>query len=69
MLWRVRGVPRVVGKVRVCCATAPRADEMGRAPLVYVAGRREKGKVISRSEGDTFIADLRSTDLRHTGET
>ena len=27
-----------------------------------MAGRREKGKVISRSEGDTFIADLRSPD-------
>ena len=36
-------------------ATAPRADEMGRVPLVSVAGGESRKGMISRGDGDAFI--------------
>jgi hypothetical protein len=46
-------------------ATTPRAHTTG-APSRLRVGRRETKKVIVREEGYTYIAALRSPDLRHT---
>jgi hypothetical protein len=63
---RCHNVPLRRGMDRQLVATTPRADTTGSVPSRLRGGRQETKKVIAREDGYTYIAALRSPDLRHT---
>ena len=63
---RCHNVPLRRGMDRQLVATTPRADTTGSRVLSSVWRQARDEKVIAREDGYTYIAALRSPDLRHT---
>ena len=63
---RCHNVPLRRGMDRQLVATTPRADTTGSRALSSAWRQARDEKVIVREEGYTYIAVLRSPDLRHT---
>ena len=63
---RCHNVPLRRGMDRQLVATTPRADTTGSRALSSAWRQARDEKVIAREDGYTYIAALRSPDLRHT---
>ena len=63
---RCHNVPLRRGMDRQLVATTPRADTTGSRTLSSAWRQARDEKVIAREDGYTYIAALRSPDLRHT---
>ena len=63
---RCHNVPLKRGMDRQLVATTPRADTTGSRALSSAWRQARDEKVIAREDGYTYIAALRSPDLRHT---
>ncbi len=63
---RCHNVPLSRGMDRQLVATTPRADTTGSRALSSAWRQARDEKVIAREDGYTYIAALRSPDLRHT---